>query len=125
MVVRGVRGAITVTENSEQQILDATRELLLEIVRINEIMPEDISGVFITSTTDLNATFPAKAIRYIEGWEMVPLMCSQELEVPGSLPLCIRLMVFTNTHKLQHEMNHVYLRDAVRLRPDLSPTSES
>jgi chorismate mutase len=120
MVTRGVRGAITVTENNEKQILSATTELLNTIVDLNQIQAKDIASVFITVTTDLNATFPARAIRYIEGWELVPLMCSQELDVPNSLPMCIRLMILTNTVKEQHEMQHVYLREAVRLRPDIA-----
>jgi chorismate mutase len=119
MVIRGVRGAITVEQNQEHEILQATTELLLEIVALNKIDPDDIASVFITVTSDLNATFPARAIRYIEGWELVPLMCSQELEVPNSLAKCIRLMVLTNTVKTQAQMKHVYLRGAEVLRPDL------
>lgn len=71
-------------------------------------------------TADLDATFPARAIREIEGWEMVPLMCSVEIPVKGSLPNCIRLMVQVNTDKSQRDIRHVYLNEAQRLRPDLS-----
>lgn len=71
-------------------------------------------------TQDLDATFPAKAIRQLEGWDLVPLMCSVEIPVQGSLPRCIRFMVQVNTDKSQSEIKHVYLNEAKRLRPDLS-----
>lgn len=120
MKVRGIRGAITVSRNEEQEILAATRDLLEAIIKENEIVPEDICSVLITVTQDLNATFPARAIRSMEGWELVPLMCSLEITVPGSLPLCIRLMLHVNTSKSQQEIIHVYLNEAEKLRPDLS-----
>ena len=119
MNMRGIRGATTVTENDEQLILQATGELLQQIVERNQIVPADITSVFITATPDLNATFPARAIRYIDGWDLVPLMCSQEMDVPGGLPNCIRLMILVNTEKSQAEIQHVYLNEAIKLRPDL------
>jgi chorismate mutase len=119
MVMRGIRGATTVEGNTEHDILQATTELLQAIISRNDVEADLIASVFITVTTDLNATFPARAIRYIDGWDLVPLMCSQELEIPGSLPRCIRLMVLINTDKSQAEINHVYLREAIKLRPDL------
>lgn len=120
MVVRGVRGAITVDRNEEAVILNATIEMLSEIVALNDIKPDDIASVFVTVTQDLDAAFPAKAIRQMPGWELVPLMCSLEIAVPGGLPKCIRLMVMINTEKSQREIHHVYLNDAKKLRPDLS-----
>lgn len=120
MVNRGIRGATTVTKNDEAEILRETVILLREIVERNDVIAENISNVWITMTTDLDATFPARAIREIEGWEMVPLMCSTEIPVKGSLPKCIRLMVQYNTDKTQHEIRHVYLNEAKKLRPDLS-----
>ncbi|GAB2692347.1 chorismate mutase [Paenibacillus thermoaerophilus] len=120
MFLRGIRGAITVKRNEETEILEATRQLLDAIVAENGIKPEDIAGVFITVTHDLDAAFPAKAIREMKGWEMVPLMCSLEIPVKGSLPLCIRFMVMVNTDLAQEQVRHVYLNDAVKLRPDLS-----
>lgn len=119
MVVRGIRGATTVERNEEQDILDATLELLQYITRENEVDPELICSVFITTTHDLTATFPARAIRQLPGWELVPLMCSLEIPVEPSLPRCIRLMVHVNTDKSQREINHVYLNEAKVLRPDL------
>lgn len=120
MYVRGIRGATTVVNNEKNEILSATTELLHQIIAENEIVPEDIASVFVTVTQDLTATFPAMAIRQMPGWDLVPLMCSLEIPVEGSLPLCIRLMVMVNTEKSQAEMHHVYLKDAMRLRPDLS-----
>ncbi|OZQ66938.1 chorismate mutase [Paenibacillus sp. VTT E-133280] len=120
MVNRGIRGATTVTKNEEAEILRETVILLREIVERNDVIAENISNVWITMTNDLDATFPARAIREIEGWEMVPLMCSTEIPVKGSLPMCIRLMVQINTDKLQREIRHVYLNEAQKLRPDLS-----
>ncbi|AWV34785.1 MULTISPECIES: chorismate mutase [Paenibacillus] len=120
MVNRGIRGATTVINNEETEILRETVVLLREIVERNNVIAEDISNVWITMTNDLDATFPARAIREIEGWEMVPLMCSTEIPVKGSLPMCIRLMVQFNTDKSQREIRHVYLNEAQKLRPDLS-----
>ncbi|AWB45008.1 chorismate mutase [Paenibacillus sp. CAA11] len=124
MYNRGIRGATTVTKNNEQEILEATAVLLQEIVDRNEIEPEDICSVWITMTADLDAAFPAKAIRQLEGWDMVPLMCSTEIPVQGSLPRCIRFMIQVNTEKGQREMKHVYLNDAQLLRPDLVAAKE-
>ncbi len=120
MVNRGIRGATTVTKNEEAEILRETVILLREIVERNDVLAENISNVWITMTNDLDATFPARAIREIDGWEMVPLMCSSEIPVKGSLPQCIRLMVQINTDKSQREIRHVYLNEAQKLRPDLS-----
>ncbi|WP_127588371.1 chorismate mutase [Paenibacillus koleovorans] len=119
MVVRGMRGAITVTHNEEREILESTVQLLQEIVNRNEVKPEDIASVFVTVTSDLDAAFPARAIRQMQGWELVPLMCSLEIPVPGGLPKCIRLMVLVNTEKGQSDIHHIYLNDAMKLRPDL------
>ncbi len=123
MVVRGIRGATTVDTNEETLILQATTELIQSIAVRNQLVAEDIAAIYITATHDLNATFPARAIRYIDGWDMVPLICSQEIDVPGSLPLCIRLMIMVNTSKSQADMIHVYLHDAVKLRPDLADST--
>jgi chorismate mutase len=97
MWVRGIRGATTVVHNEENEILQATTELLHHIVAENQVVPEDICSVFVTTTQDLTATFPARAIRQMQGWELVPLMCSLEIPVQPSLPKCIRLMVHINT----------------------------
>ncbi|QYR19899.1 chorismate mutase [Paenibacillus sp. sptzw28] len=120
MSVRGIRGAITVEVNEEQPILQATVELLNGIVKENGIVPDDICSVFVTVTGDLDATFPARAIRQMGGWELVPLMCALEVPVKGSLEKCIRLMVLVNTDKTQRQIEHVYYGGAQALRPDLT-----
>lgn len=125
MYNRGIRGATTVARNEESDILEATAAMLKEVVERNEIEPEDICSVWITVTPDLDATFPARAIRALNGWDMVPLMCSTEIPVKGGLPKCIRLLIQVNTTKGQREMKHVYLNEAQSLRPDLAASSES
>ncbi|MDQ0875133.1 chorismate mutase [Paenibacillus sp. V4I3] len=119
MFLRGIRGATTVEHNEAEEILTATSELLRAIVEANDFRPEDICSVFITVTEDITATFPARAIRTLVGWELVPLMCSLEVPVENSLPKCIRLMVQVNTNKSQAEINHIYLKEAKALRPDI------
>src|SRR6476620_5088553 len=119
MYLRGIRGATTVEQNTADEIMAATSELLQAIVDLNDFRPEDIGSVFITVTEDITATFPARAIRTLVGWELVPLMCSLEVPVENALPKCIRFMVQVNTTKTQAEINHVYLKEAKALRPDI------
>lgn len=114
---RGVRGAITVTENTEEAILAATRELLQVIIKRNEMRPDDVASVYFTTTADLNATYPALAARQI-GWHDVALLCGHEMAVPGGLEKCIRVMIHWNTPRSAKEIVHVYLREAQSLRPD-------
>ncbi|WP_135551524.1 chorismate mutase [Paenibacillus cymbidii] len=125
MMVRGIRGATTVEHNEANEILRATTELLTQIVAENGTVPEDICSVFVTTTEDITATFPARAIRQMPGWELVPLMCALEIPVQPSLPKCIRLMVHVNTEKRQNEIRHVYLNEAKILRPDIAGQSAS
>jgi chorismate mutase len=108
-----------VEANAREEILTATRQLLALMIRLNGIQPEDVASAIFSTTTDLNAEFPALAARQL-GWLEVPLLCSHELDVPGSLRKCVRILVHWNTGKSQHEIRHVYIKDAVRLRPDLS-----
>ena len=117
--VRGIRGAITVDANDKGKILQATRELFREMVQRNRVSPDDVACIYITVTQDLTAAFPAPAIREETGWSLVPLMCANEMDVTGSLPRCIRLLMLVNTNQSQADVRHVYLRDAARLRPDL------
>ncbi|MBO8162998.1 MAG: chorismate mutase [Brevibacillus sp.] len=119
-MVRGIRGATTVDRNEAEEIIAATRELLTEMVRRNQVAAEEIASVFITTTDDLDAAFPARAARSFADWTYVPLMCAREIPVPGSLPRCIRVMMHVNTSRSQREIEHVFLREAVRLRPDLT-----
>jgi chorismate mutase len=119
-MVRGIRGATTVKHNDSSEILQATRELLEIIVSKNDIKPDDIISVLITVSPQLNATFPASAIRDNEDWKYVPLMCALEIPVPGALENCIRLLVHVNSDRSQKEIEHVYLHGAKSLRPDLA-----
>ena len=122
MMVRGIRGATSVTENTREAILEATAELLEAVVEANDIDREHVASAFFTTTQDLNAEFPAVAAR-AAGWTNVPLLCGHEMNVPGSLPRTLRLLMHVNTDRSLSEINHVYLREAVRLRPDLAPGS--
>jgi chorismate mutase len=115
---RGVRGATTADQNARDVILAATRELLAEMIRHNGIEAADVASAIFTTTPDLNAEFPALAARQL-GWMDVPLLCTHEIAVPGSLPRCIRILINWNTDKPQAEIHHVYIRDAACLRPDL------
>jgi chorismate mutase len=114
---RGVRGAITVSSNNEDEILEATRELLQAILLGNEMRVEDIASATFTMTTDLTATYPAYAARQL-GWFDTALMCGHEIAVPGGLARCIRVLIHWNTTKTAKEIVHVYLREARSLRPD-------
>ncbi|MDG5787594.1 chorismate mutase [Evansella sp. AB-P1] len=123
-MVRGVRGAITVNKNDRDEIIAATARLVKEMQVANKFDPDDISHMLITMTEDLNAAFPAAGLRTLQGYDRVPVMCSQEIPVPNSLEKCIRVMATLNTNKSPQEIQHVYLEKAVQLRPDLSLTKE-
>jgi chorismate mutase len=115
---RGIRGATTVTENDAEAILEATRELLQAIIAANDVQERDVTSVFFTVTSDLDAVYPAVAARQL-GWTQTALMCVQEMAVPGSLARCVRVLVHWNTGRHPEEIQHVYLREARCLRPDL------
>ncbi len=116
---RGVRGATTADDNSREAILQATRQLLALMIRQNGIEPADVGSVIFSTTVDLNAEFPALAARQL-GWLDVPLLCTNEIDVPGSLRQCVRILIHWNTSLAQNEVTHIYLKGAVKLRPDLS-----
>ena len=119
MPCRGVRGATTAEDNSPEEILKATRQLLALMIRQNGIEPEDVASATFSTTTDLDAEFPALAARQL-GWFDVALMCVHELDVPGSLRRCIRVLLHWNTDKPPDEIVHVYVKEARKLRPDSS-----
>jgi len=114
---RGIRGAITVPENRKEAIGAATKELLQKMIKVNEVKISDIACILFTTTSDLNAAFPAAAAREL-GWTQVPLLCGHEMNVPGSLPSCLRVLVLFNTDKRNEDMVHVYLGGAVTLRDE-------
>ena len=124
MHVRGIRGAITVAANTERAILDATRGLLTEMVRSNDVETDEIAAVVFTTTPDLNAAFPAEAARQL-GWQNVALMSGVEMNVPGALARCIRVLILWNTTRSQEQVVHVYLDGAEVLRPDLKTASRA
>jgi chorismate mutase len=119
MPCRGVRGATTCEENTSESILKATRELLALIIRQNGIKGEDVASAIFSVTSDLDAEFPALAARQL-GWWDVALMCNNELDVPGSMRRCIRIMLHWNTDTPADKIVHVYIKEAARLRPDRS-----
>jgi chorismate mutase len=118
---RGIRGATTVEENTAEVIISATYELLAFMVELNQVHEADIAGVIFTTTPDLDAQFPAKAARQL-GWHLAPLIGAQEMNVTQGLPRCVRILIFWNTSKLSEEIQHVYLREAQKLRPDRATT---
>jgi chorismate mutase len=118
MLVRGIRGAITVNSNTKEEIIEITKELLVALQRENNFKIEDIVSIFFSITPDLNAAFPAQAAREL-GWNKVPLFDLQEIDVPGSLPRCIRILIQINCQKSQPEIKPCYLRGAKILRKDL------
>ncbi len=118
MLTRGVRGATTVEANTPEAILEATKELLAAMLKVNEIDVEYVASALFTATPDLNAEFPALAAREM-GWTDVALLCGHEMNKPGSLPMCLRILLHVNTEKPAREVKHLYLRGARVLRPDI------
>lgn len=115
--LQGIRGATTVDANDAQQILEATDELLRQLHEANNLEPDDIVSAMFTMTGDLNAAFPARAAE-VYGWNIVAILHSTEIPVPGSLARCIRLLVHAYTRRTREEIRHIYLRGATVLRPD-------
>ncbi|NHM29128.1 chorismate mutase [Neobacillus terrae] len=119
-MIRGLRGAITVGRNEEAEIQAATERLLRKMIESNRISPDLVASVFISATHDLTAGFPARALRELNGWKYVPVMCMQEMAVTESLKMCVRVMMHINTEKGQKQLKHIYLEGAKVLRPDLN-----
>ncbi len=119
MTVRGVRGATTTDADTSEAILSATKELLLAMIERNGIEEEDVASILFTTTPDLTACYPAKAARDM-GWHNVALMGFQEMAVPNGLPMCVRVLIHWNTDKPASSLQHVFLRGAAVLRPDLT-----
>ena len=118
MKVRGIRGAITVSKDTEEEIMRATTELLEEMIEANDLQEEHTASIFFSLTDDLSSTFPAVAAREL-GWNHAALFCCQELAIDDSLNKCIRILIHYNTDKELREVNHIYLKKAKELRPDL------
>ena len=120
---RGIRGATTAVANTAEDILEVTDELLRIVIALNELDPLDVASVVFTTTPDLTATFPALAARDI-GWTEVPLLCTHEMAVPGSLLSCVRVLIHVNTTRTAQEIKHVYLKGAGALRPEWAYSDE-
>jgi chorismate mutase len=119
MRVRGIRGAITVESDCAEEIVAATKRLLIEITERNGIATEEIVSVLFSLTADVRAAFPALGAREM-GWTLVPMLHFTEIAVPGALERCIRVLMHANTTRTQAEIEHAYLGGAAVLRPDLS-----
>ena len=115
--MRGVRGATTVVANDAGQIVARTEELLSRMISENSIRPGDVACAVFTVTDDLDAEFPAVAVRAVDGWDDVPLLCAREIPVPGSLGRCVRILLHWNTDRPARDVRHVFLRGARKLRP--------
>ena len=116
MCCRGIRGAITVPENNKESIMAATKELLKEMVRANDIKMSDIAAILFTTTSDVNADFPAAATRELDWPHHLALLCGHEMNVPNSLPRCLRILMLVNTKKTAEEITHIYLGEAQKLK---------
>ena len=117
--MRGIRGATTIESDTPELIWQETAKLVTQMAENNNIHVEDIVSVTISTTPDITSAFPARAVRTMEGWEYVPTMCMHEMNVPDALPLCIRVLMHVNTNISQRDVHHIYLNEAVQLRPDL------
>ena len=119
MAVRAIRGAVQVDADEREQVLEATAELVAEVMRRNELTTDDVISVLFTATPDLTSEFPALAAREL-GFSDVPLMCSTEISVPHALPRVVRLMAHVDTDRPRTQIQHVYLRGAQALRLDIA-----
>ncbi|MFQ6020375.1 MAG: chorismate mutase [Dehalococcoidia bacterium] len=117
MLCRGIRGATTVAANTPEAIVEAARELLTAMLEANAVQVQDVASAIFTTTLDLTAEFPAVAARSM-GWTDVALLCGHEMNVAGSLPMCLRILLHINTEKRADEIVHIYLRGAQALRPE-------
>lgn len=119
MSCRGIRGATTCGDNTAPSILAATDELLRALVEANGVTAEDVAAVFFTCSADLDAAFPARAMRAL-GYVDTALLCAREIDVPGAPARCVRVLMLVNTERPASAMQHVYLHGATVLRPDLA-----
>ena len=111
----GIRGATTAEDNSRDSILTATKELLQRITDENDLDKSQVAAVWFTTTSDLNAEYPALAARQL-GWMNAALLCAHEMAVPNGLPRCIRVLILVNTSKSPEDLKYVYLKEAQGLR---------
>lgn len=119
MALRGIRGAVTVDENSREKIWQAARKLVTKVMSSNGLRTEDVGAMIFSSTEDLTDGFPSSGVRQLAGFRLVPLFDTREPAVENTLPLCIRVLILADIDKKQNEVHHVYLDGAKNLRPDL------
>jgi chorismate mutase len=119
MPVRAIRGAVQVEANQPEAIIEATAELVAEVMARNELVTDDVISVLFTATQDLTAEFPALAARKT-GFHDVPLLCATEIDMPGAMPRVVRLLMHVETQRARSEIRHVYLRGAAALRLDIA-----
>ena len=119
MAIRGIRGATTVEQNNKEDIINETTTLINQIIKLNKINQDDIASIFFSVTKDLDSTFPAAAARELK-LNYTPLLCLNEIDIPGSLSKCIRILMHINSDLQQNQMQHVYLNDATTLRPEFA-----
>ncbi len=117
--VRAIRGAIQLDVDEREHVLSSTRELVSSILEANSLTSDDVISILFTATPDVHSEFPAVAAREL-GLGDVPLMCTQELDISGAMPMVIRLMAHVNTTLDREQITHVYLRGAAALRRDLA-----
>lgn len=118
--MQGIRGAITVENDNREEIIEAVKKLLINILEANDITAEDIGAALFSATKDLSSVFPAFAARQLPNWDLVPLFDAQQLYVENSMKKCIRVLLLVNTDKTQKEIKHIYLGRASQLRPDIT-----
>ena len=123
MAMRGIRGAATVDKNSQEQIWQTARQLVTEILSLNELTAENIGAIIFSTTEDLTAAFPSSAVRQLPDLRLVPLFDTREPAIENSLSMCIRVLILADTDRAQNEIRHVYLGGAKNLRPDLKSNS--
>ena len=117
--MRGIRGAITVEENTAEAVMEATREVVVAMLEANEVKTEDIGAAIFTATEDITAVFPAKGARALPGFELVPLFDARQMDVDNALDHCISVLLLVDTDKTQREIKHIFLGRAKNLRPDV------
>jgi len=122
--VRGIRGAVRAEQNTREAILNATRDLILAMIEANRIESENVASVFLTTTPDLNAEFPAYVVRQL-GWSQVPLLCASEIDVPHAMSSLVRVLIHVNTDCRQDQIKHIYLGETAKLRPDIDQGEKS
>ena len=119
-MIRGLRGATTIESDKQELVWDETAKLVREVVAANNVDVDDIASIIISTTPDITSAFPARSVRLMEGWQYVPVMCMHEMDVPNALPLCIRVLIHANVEVSQKDVKHLYLNEAIKLRPDLA-----